>query len=491
MNLEKLNREPFYNKMNPSMVEGAGYFEDTNDVEINWDLHTNLLCTPINFLKSTNDKPKCVLISTGAFSPLHSGHIEMMIEAKKVLSKDYDVLGGYISPGHDEYIKQKTGKEWIPIHDRLDYANDLIKQYDWLVMDPWEGVFAPGAVNFTSVVYRLSLYLKKHYKEDVTIFFVCGGDNCRFSKAFENCEGFGTVVVTRPGYEINYEYYDIENAYYAKCNNTNSSTKIRKKGFKIKPKASQLKLRISDDYHEILTCNILKKYFPVVSTIKIYTQINAWFNNIKYIDEKQIINLDEKTNFKNRRNNNLNISRLYDLYGQKQLGYTHRPKTNCLTKQITDFELNSRNVYLLDDDIFSGNTMKYTENLLKQHNIKVVGKLSYLTSNENTEIADADDFLFGYGNGLVVKYDNELIRVPYIYPFVCPTTRVSVYAPLQFSIDIWEMNMNIWIENKKRIKDYTKLNYLLKLGFNESDTIYDVCKHYHTLLTEIQNKYYV
>ena len=76
MNLEKLNREPFYNKFDPSTVEDAGYFEDNNNEPIDWELHTNLLCTPINFLKSDNSgNKKCILISTGAFSPIHTGHV--------------------------------------------------------------------------------------------------------------------------------------------------------------------------------------------------------------------------------------------------------------------------------------------------------------------------------------------------------------------------------------------------------------------------------
>ena len=43
----------------------------------------------------------------------------MMEAAKSEVEDMYDVLGGYLSPGHDEYIKYKTGDKWIPIQHRL------------------------------------------------------------------------------------------------------------------------------------------------------------------------------------------------------------------------------------------------------------------------------------------------------------------------------------------------------------------------------------
>ncbi len=490
--LTKINREPFYNELfedskSFEQIEEAGFFLDSNDSDIDWDLHTNLLCTPINFLKVHNDKPKCILISTGAFSPLHQGHIDMMEAAKSEVEDMYDVLGGYLSPGHDEYIKYKTGDKWIPIQHRLDYANTLIKDREWLSMDPWEGVFAPGAVNFTSVVYRLSLYLDKHLliKDDITIFFVCGEDNARFSLTFDKYQDsckFGTIIVTRPGYAKTEDRFKLNNTHIAVCNSTLSSTQLRNAGFKIKEKPKQAYLRMSWNNVEKQIKTILSKYIDIVWVKEIKEQLTDYRLLNNQIDKDKIINLDieSQTQFKY----NLNISRLYDFYGQKQIGYTNRPGTESIENQLENIP-NNKDYYLFDDDIHSGKTMNFVSDKLKEKNIISLGRLSYISSNETVEICDSLDFLFGSEYGLVVKYNGDNIRVPYLYPFVCPTTRCSINDPLQFSIDMWELNMNIWKDKNKTISDIN-FKYLYKLGFNKDTTIYNVCKFYYEFLLTLK-----
>lgn len=490
MNIKKILKEPFYNDIYRenrlyNIIEEAGFFFDTNDMPINWEKECNILCTPINFLQSDyTDKQKCVIISTGAFSPLHQGHIDMMKAARKILSTNYNVLGGYLSPGHDEYIKEKNGPDWIPIHSRLDYANKLIKEYDWLAMDPWEGVFAPGAVNFTSVVYRLSLYLQKHYKENVKIFFVCGADNARFSLAFKNKTNFGTVIVKRPKYNHNIEkYVELDNVYVAELDNDESSTKIRANGFKIKPKPKQLYLRMNWNNLEKNVKTVLSKYFDLVWVKEIKQQLQDWKTSHNTIFENKIINLDIESDFGHK----LNVSRLYDFFGQKSDGYINRPSFDTIEKQLDTFKPGE--YYLFDDDICTGNTMNVFERELNRKNIKILGKLSYTVSNDNIEILDSQDFIFGSSYGLVVKYKGEAIRVPYIYPFVCPTTRASINDPLQLSIDMWELNMNHWCCEETTIEQ-SNLLFLTNLGFKPNTKMYDVCKYYYMYLTNIKKYYY-
>src|SRR5690606_22048126 len=124
----------------------------------------NWLCTPFHFPEFDNTVQPCVLLSTGAFCPIHAGHIEMMTIAKKTVEANgYQVLGGYLSPGHDEYISQKAGERAIPIQQRIALIQKAIEasaESDWLMLDPWEGLFCSVAVNFTDVIERRETYLE-------------------------------------------------------------------------------------------------------------------------------------------------------------------------------------------------------------------------------------------------------------------------------------------------------------------------------------------
>ena len=168
----KIHRDYYYGDLLPVLgyegIEEAGFFEDTAQEDYDISQSFQVLCTPFSCIydsiKEANNP--CVLLTTGSFCPIHQGHIDMMINARKAVeAAGYDVLGGYISPGHDEYITMKVKDKAIPIHARLKQIQDLINAnqlQDWLMPDSWEGLFCRVAVNFTDVVYRLQEYLKLH-----------------------------------------------------------------------------------------------------------------------------------------------------------------------------------------------------------------------------------------------------------------------------------------------------------------------------------------
>lgn len=487
----KVSFEPYYNKLTEEDALASGYFIPKHG-PIDWKKHVNIPCTPINFLAplKSEDKP-AIIISTGAMCPLHEGHIDMMVDAAYAVNNiGYRVIGGYLSPGHDDYIKEKTGDNWMPIHDRLRWANDMIKHISWLTLDPWEGVFAPGSVNFTSVVYRLQKYIKKFYKssKDVKIFFVCGGDNARFVVPFENTD-IGCVVVSRPGYEhISKQYANkkSENIIFVYGNNEQSSTNIRKtKEYKefSKVKQKQVHVRLVQSNWEKRVVKELQNWFSHVWPENLAQQMRDFDNNNI---TGTIINLDLETHHGRK----LDVSRLFDLYGQKKIGFTHRPNSKPIDKQIDNLLVKQYfdKCYLFDDDIYSGATMDYIEGLLNKRGISVLGRISFISGAlRDKEVLDAKDFLFGYGDGgLIVNFDKSLVRVPYMYPFVCPATRASITDPLQFSINMWKLNMELWKHIDTTIGTVESLQYLLKLGHKRGDTIYNVCKYYHDLLMEMK-----
>ena len=173
-------------------LKDAGWFDDGLTKEKRLSLYSiDIFTTPIHKLK--RKKNPVVLISTGGFSPLHGGHLEMMREAKKILEeKGFGVCGGYFSPSHDSYVLNKHDNT-NRIEERVKSIEEKIFDTEWLMTDLWEGVYTPCAVNFTDVIMRLSLYLKKWFDKDVKIVYVYGSDNQGFLEAFRY-EGMSVCI---------------------------------------------------------------------------------------------------------------------------------------------------------------------------------------------------------------------------------------------------------------------------------------------------------
>lgn len=494
----KLKYEPYYKNLTEEQAFSSGYFTPDHD-EINWKLHTSIPCTPISFLKTDVSKP-AVLISTGGFCPLHESHISSLKQAGEYVSTlGYDVIGHYLSPGHDNYIKEKAGDNYMSIHKRIKWANNLLKDKrydDTFAIDPWEGIFAPGSVNFTSVVYRLKLYLQKFYTgpNDVKIFFVCGGDNARFVIPFLNTD-IGCIVIKRRGYHEIFEQYlkhaNGNDIHFELADSDESSTNIRKtekyKEFN-KISLKQLHVRVHESEIEKAVVNELKNWFTHTWTENYDEQV-AKLDVNKYVKDDIILNLDVESNHGIK----FDVSRLYDFFGQTKLGFTNRPGTLTLKKQIEKILTKKyfNRCVLFDDDICTGRTMDFVESILNELGIKVNGRFSFISGYlKEKEVLDAKDFILGYDTGgLVVKFNDDLVRLPYIYPFVDPYVRASINDPLQFSINMWKINMELWENKPVELQNCKDLKYLIKLGHNKKNTIYDVCKYYYELLIQTKTYY--
>lgn len=213
--LDKIKQDPFasltYQKYHSvKTIIDAGFFNDGQDSSYSSSpiCDPHWLTTPyqkiVDHLKNTKSKKsRAILVSTGAFSPVHQGHLAMMESAKQVVEKHgWDVVGGYLSPSHDTYVSSKyKDTKSIPISERLIQCQQMVASSDWLMIDPWEGQYNRVPITYTSVILRLELYLQINLRPNLpfTIFYVFGGDNAAFARLFigqGNC-----VCVTRPGYE--------------------------------------------------------------------------------------------------------------------------------------------------------------------------------------------------------------------------------------------------------------------------------------------------
>lgn len=168
--------------------------------------------------KNSRSLPRfAVLLTTGAMNPAHAGHIDMFRRAKKYLENDkgFYVLGGWLSPSHDNYVIPKAKKSGTSVEsakNRALLASKLINSTsdvkDWLRVGTWESLqLLKGTYpEFYDVVKKLKRDLAKHLKDkfppglDVSIFYIAGGDRVGFAQYLENMGLCGTVIIPRDGF---------------------------------------------------------------------------------------------------------------------------------------------------------------------------------------------------------------------------------------------------------------------------------------------------
>jgi nicotinic acid mononucleotide adenylyltransferase len=92
------------------------------------------------------------LVLPGAFSPVHSQHLRVMEVARHIMtSLGWYVIGGFLAPSNDDYVRRKIGDDTWPFTKRLELC--LLATED----SPWVAV-APFA-EFSS--YRVTMQLQQ------------------------------------------------------------------------------------------------------------------------------------------------------------------------------------------------------------------------------------------------------------------------------------------------------------------------------------------
>jgi nicotinic acid mononucleotide adenylyltransferase len=434
-------------------IREAGYFDDDTQYDYNIEESLNIPCTPIDYIRDrlSLDCPNpAILLTTGSFNPIHDGHVEMMLKAKETIEKSgYTCVGGYFAPDHDHYMRIKLGDAAIPIHKRIKLIAEAIKDHEWLNVDSWAGIFHVTSINFTDIIYRLQQYIKKYLGVDIPIFFVCGSDNVRFYKTF-TLKGH-CVIIERPPYiskdlEILSTIPNYKNIFLTKNNNDNSSTQVRKT-FNYPEDKTKLALRLTRSSNADGIMSVIVERFDHIKYLTIHDQAIEFK---KYREGKTIISLDPFMHG----DYNIGISRLYNSLGIRKLKYTIRPESSFDLASLNMID-RTKEVILFDDDVCSGQTMDYVESLLNILGINIKARMSF-TIDKDREVLDLRDFIYkSEKGGLVIKdADDQIKRVPYIYPFVCPYIRGSIQDPMRFSFDMWEKN----IEYYEKIGNFELVN---------------------------------
>ena len=179
----------------------------------------------------------------------------------------------------------------------------------------------------------------------------------------------------------------------------------------------------------------------------------------------------------------LGVSRLYDENGEHKICVGARPGYESVEKQIQNLLASTpiREFILVDDDIWTGGTMKDIRNLLEKNGLTISGLVSGIQvvgNEENIEaqavvqiekaqafdIADPRDFLIGsQEGGLGILFANGVSgRAPYFKPFTNPTKHVGVPGELviPFSKKLLEMNLEFYTELENITQKQIRIEHL-------------------------------
>src|SRR5262250_1682609 len=111
-----------------------------------------------------------VLMEGGCFNPVHMGHIQIMKTAKKEMeAQGAIVLGGYLCPADDDYVRAKLGHEALDAICRLRLIEQAVRDSNWLMADPSESLGSERWLGFAYVITRLEHFLSTHVRSNQAI----------------------------------------------------------------------------------------------------------------------------------------------------------------------------------------------------------------------------------------------------------------------------------------------------------------------------------
>jgi nicotinic acid mononucleotide adenylyltransferase len=478
----KLARDRYLAPLGEAVAVAAGFFDDGDDRDAPLD-DVRWLCTPLP-VRAVSGAHPVVLLSTGGFCPIHAGHLEMMERARAAASAaGCDVLAGYLSPGHDAYVRLKCGEAAIPASERLAACAAAIADRAWLYVDPWEALHRRVAVNYTDVAARLRAYLRAHVDPRVEVLYVCGGDNARFAQAFV-ADG-GCVVVGRPGAEAEQAHWRAQLAgnpriLWAEGDRPEASRAIRAAGRR-GVGARRIVMRVED----ARAVRTLARTQPRAITAAWFAAFQgelgallAAHASLRHValgapGPRDTISLDPMLPSAYP----IAISRCYALGGYQRLGYTARPGARPLPEQIA--AIPPGDYTLADDDAMTGGTLDAVRALLPAA-VRVRAVHLAIAHDGDEDVVDGRDFLLGADDaGLVVQLPRGVLgRAPYVLPYVDPAVRCSIPPPhaRAFSIAVWELNERVLAATGLRVRDLPAPAGALFAALGSERALADVCR---------------
>lgn len=180
----------YFHEMN--IKKNENYYLEINNLKIDTEKLKN------NLEKIINDDELIVLIESGSLAPPHKMHLGLMEMTKKNIEQNYKnkkVVGGFLIPSSDRYVKSKLKNDFIPLVHRVNMTKLLIKKSDWLECLDW------GFANGEEIKNILEIKLKKKFPEfNIKCILVFGIDfYLKYKQKLEDEH----ICIFRPGYDIN------------------------------------------------------------------------------------------------------------------------------------------------------------------------------------------------------------------------------------------------------------------------------------------------
>ncbi len=532
--------DPFYGSAyellnSIAAIEDAGYFESgVEQVEragVDWmSVPVDKICRRLAS-GERGERPAVVLLTTGAFNPVHSGHVQLMESARAELeARGYFVAGGYLSPSHDSYVSTKLGAQALPAVARLDLCQAVAAGSEWLMASGWEALGVDRAINFTDVIVWTGEYLEKHLGDAgrVEVVYVFGSDNVRFVRTFV-ARGM-CVCVVRPGAAGDIARYAGDPLVAAnprilfarQSSLPASSSEIREGRVELMEERSRRRyaqisarppeagrrrgvyvlrdecmwevepwlagrdrgrLRVAREWLYYSLVQLMREAHASEGTDVEFQRLrlDAQRARMTALAGRRVISIDAPISG----DVNLAVSRRFavsDAYGEPTL--SHRPGSPSLALQIA--EIPAGRYVLVDDDVSTGATLRALRRLLPAAvEIEEEFILYRRTADapELLDILDCRDFLAGSREGglVVALPDGALARAPYCLPYVSASERASVplARELEFSRAVWQLNAEFFA----RIEPVTLAEadpafrrLMLHVGFAADSTISAVCR---------------
>lgn len=551
------NDDPLYGALwrryrDAKVLDEAGFFDDGAPLDEPADARADpaWLVTPVHKLAhpGDDDAPLAVLVSTGGFCPVHRGHVEMMEEAKRALqARGVRVLGGYLAPDHDQYVRLKVGDDAPSSEHRLHLCERAVADSDWLMIDPWPAVHAARSLNFSTVITRLARYVSAHVRcaRPVRVYYVFGGDNARFSLALAHGDSAG-VCVNRVGHEATLARYRAD-ARVRGARDLLFVDDARPAG------VASRDVRAGDDGPLAAPVRDVWRSWrepqATLSRALVYVRDEgewstapwrdgrdgaalaaAWTRFVEqlhaalkraFVDARgpdqrheirvEFLRLDEQRARADAAiaraagrvisldpcvsgTVNVGLSRCFplcDQSGAPRIG--ERPGWPPLAAQLAAVTAGAWT--LLDDDVVTGRTIaRMRDSMPTGAHIADVVFLCDASSAPDAEVVDlvdARDFLCGAREGglVVMTPDGNGARAPYLLPYVRPAHRVSapISSERSFSRDVWRANVELFaaVTPALRLRDGNDAFRALMhyVGFNNDDTLEHIARWHLTRLT--------
>lgn len=483
----------------PESLKAAGWFQEE---EWDNDFHLDSTLTPVHAIEETlkrypDEKNFSIVLSTGAYAPLHEGHLSIMEKAKELIEVRGEVIaGGYLCLDNDEYVVRKLCGMQYPGEFRQNYAEELVLSHSWLMVDPWMIKEISVAVNFTTQIMRTQQYLNRRFPDySFKIYYAFGGDNSMFAGAFR-VVGQGVCVARGDNLEWMWfePWFNPENVIvcYDSVSQV-SSTQLRDH-----KKTAEALYVIRDDFYESTGLAVSPENNgarnQIIDTIKEFVDLEASVVSVaeqrkfaeRYL-QNDYISLDAYIHGENR----LNLSRVFDMDEEQASTSRHIAREGYpnIYKQIES--LKPGDYSLVDDDIATGSTMAFVKKLLPKE-VNIINEISLaqiFVQQSIFDIVDLRDFVLGASKcGLAVKLDDgKIARVPYIFPYINLTSRANIAqdSVKEFTKKILLINREIYLSQPTTLTDLDIWiqNFYYSLGFSSSTALNKVVDF---LLTQLK-----